>query len=80
MQASSVHGLPPAFVVTVHQDPLRDEGIGYAAQLAKAGVAVELHHLPEHMHGLFTSGGLVRSAAHLLDLAETSINRAGDTK
>jgi acetyl esterase len=32
-------GLPPAFLVAAHWDPLRDDCIDYAARLTAAGVA-----------------------------------------
>lgn len=52
-------GLAPAYVVTVGHDPLADEGIDYAAKLARAGVEVVTHHLPGYAHGLFTSAGIL---------------------
>jgi acetyl esterase/lipase len=56
-RASPIHGklegLPPAFVVTAEFDPLRDEGIAYAEQLAKAGVPVEQLKAQGHFHSSF---------------------------
>ncbi|RKS75539.1 acetyl esterase/lipase [Motilibacter peucedani] len=43
-------GLPPAFVLTAEEDPLRDEGIDYALRLIAAGTSTELHHVPGTFH------------------------------
>jgi acetyl esterase len=52
-------GLPPAYVITVDNDPLVDEGANYAATLAKAGTEVRYQHLPGYAHGLLTSAGRI---------------------
>ena len=43
-------GLPPAYVLTAEDDPLRDEGIDYAVRLLAAGNHTELHHVPGTFH------------------------------
>ncbi|WP_431812666.1 alpha/beta hydrolase [Kocuria sp. cx-455] len=55
-------GSPPAYVVTVDNDPLADEGARYAAALAQAGTAVCFRHLSGYAHGLFTSAGRIARA------------------
>jgi acetyl esterase/lipase len=44
-------GLAPAYLDVGDLDIFRDEGIAYAAGLAKAGVPIELHVYPGAPHG-----------------------------
>ncbi len=58
-RAEDLSGLPPAYVSTAENDPLRDEGIIYALRMLQAGVSVELHQFPGTFHG----SALVSTAA-----------------
>lgn len=59
-RATDLAGLPPTFIDVGDVETFRDEDIGYAARLSRAGVPVELHVWPGGVHG-FT--GLAPSAA-----------------
>ena len=61
-RARTLAGLPPAYVLTVGGDPLRDEGDEFAARLKEAGVAVAYRHFPGQFHGFFTMGRLLNQA------------------
>lgn len=60
--ATTLIGLPPAYVLTAGADPLRDEGDEYAQRLKEAGVAVAYRHFPGQFHGFFTMGKLLQQA------------------
>lgn len=51
MEATSLKGLPDAYVEITEFDCLRDEGIQYAEALQKNGVQVELYHTKGTVHG-----------------------------
>jgi len=61
-RAKSLASLPPAYVLTVGGDPLRDEGDEYAARLKEAGVRVTYRHFAGQFHGFFTMGKLLNQA------------------
>jgi acetyl esterase len=61
-RATTLAGLPPAYVLTAGADPLRDEGDEYAHRLKEAGVAVTYRHFPGQFHGFFTMGKLLQQA------------------
>jgi len=51
--AKDLGGLPPAFVLTAEFDPLRDQGVAYAARLAAAGVPCVHSDYHGAFHGFF---------------------------
>jgi acetyl esterase len=53
LRAPDVRGLPPSLLILAGCDPLRDEGLMYAARLAEAGVSVRVCVLDDVVHGFF---------------------------
>lgn len=54
--AKDFRNLPKTLILTAEYDPLRDEGEEYAKRLKEAGNEVELHRIPEALHGFFALG------------------------
>lgn len=50
---------PETLIIIAGCDPLRDEGISYAAKLDNAGVGVELHHFEQMIHAFMNIEDLV---------------------
>src|SRR5450631_3008723 len=61
-RATTLIGLPPAYVLTAGADPLRDEGDEYAMHLKEAGVPLTHRTFPGQFHGFFTMGKLLQQA------------------
>ncbi len=59
--------LPPAMVVVLSVDPLRDSAVHYAARLQQAGVVCELVEYPHLTHGFCHIGALVPAAGAAFD-------------
>jgi acetyl esterase len=64
--ASDHHQLPPALIQVGEHDPLRDDGIRYAAALRAAGVPVRLTEYVGMPHGYLNFPGLCRIAPQAL--------------
>lgn len=65
--ASDKSALPPALIVTAQHDPLRDDGVGYAAALKQAGNHVELHTLPGMVHSFLRAIDMSQAVRDELD-------------
>lgn len=48
----NLSGLPPAYIITMEYDPIRDDGIIYAKLLEKAGVNVTWKNYEKGFHGI----------------------------
>lgn len=60
--ASSLAGLPPAYVLTAGYDPLVDEGRAYAERLSAEGVKTHYREYPDMIHGFLLMGGVLDTA------------------
>ena len=54
--------LPPTWIVIAEHDPVRDDGLAYAAALRSAGVPVEIARYESMTHGFLRWGGIVEQA------------------
>lgn len=72
----SLAGLPGATVITAQYDPLRDEGMAYAARLAEAGVAVDAAVAPGMIHGFFSMFQAVPDAMVWIEHAGANLSAA----
>lgn len=61
-RAVDLTGLPPAFVLTMEYDPLRDQGVAYAAAMRAAGNDVDAKTYEGLFHGCFGMGELIEAA------------------
>lgn len=76
LRASGHEGLPPAYIVIAQHDPLRDEGLAYAAALEAAGVPVTVARYDDQIHAFFSFVNLMESADRAVADAGTAIRDA----
>ena len=69
-------GLPPALVQTAGYDPLRDEGLAYAAKLAAAGVEVTIHNHAGLSHDTLAMFGALDGGRRNLEEIAVHLRRA----
>ncbi|MGE0531348.1 MAG: alpha/beta hydrolase [Hyphomonadaceae bacterium] len=75
-RATDLRGLPPAFIACPTLDLFIDEDIAYAARLARAGVAVELHVYPGGFHGFDIFGGDAPISVRAREHSREALRRA----
>ncbi len=68
-------GLPPTVIITAGFDPIRDDGLNYAAQLRAAGVPVELLHYSGQFHGFLNFDSVIGAARDALGRIGASLTR-----
>lgn len=67
LAAPSLAGLPPALIVVLWIDPLRDEAVAYADRLREAGVKVDVVEFDNLTHGFVHFSGIIPAAATATD-------------
>jgi acetyl esterase len=70
LRSADLSRLPSAIVVTDEYDPLRDEGLAYAARLREAGVSVVERHYADMMHVFF-------QLVNVLDCGNRAVEQVG---
>jgi acetyl esterase len=79
--ATSLAGLPPAYLLLAGRDVLRDEGAAYARRLREAGVPVQVRQREEMVHGFLLCTQWLDAAregiAELAAALRTSLHAAG---
>jgi acetyl esterase len=80
LRAADLPGLPPAVVVVAGHDPLHDEGVAYARNLRRAGVAVTLLDYPSLVHGFFRLTGAVAAAREATTELTDTVRRLFDPR
>jgi acetyl esterase/lipase len=76
IRASDLNGLPPAYVVVAQHDPLRDEGLAYAAALESAGVPVTVARYDDQIHAFFWLVDVMETADRAVAEAGAAIRDA----
>ena len=67
LAADDLSDLPPALLVVLSVDPLRDQGVEYALRLRQAAVPCELIEFPHLSHGFVQLGAIVPAAKVAFD-------------
>ncbi len=67
LRAKDLGGLPRALVITAQFDPLRDDGMAYAARLSRAGVPVRCTNYLDMNHGFALFGAVYESARKAME-------------
>src|SRR5258705_7259482 len=75
MLRESLHGLPPALIISAEFDPLVDDNQAYADRLKAAGVPTDYVCFPGMIHPFFTLGGVVEDSARAEALVSAALKR-----
>ncbi len=77
--AQDLSRLAPAFVLVAGYDPLRDEGVRYAARLIEAGNRVTLVNYEGMIHGFFIMLGALDAARQAVEQSAAALRQAFGT-
>ena len=76
LNAASLEGLPPAYLVVAEYDPLHDEGLRYGEKLKAAGVSCEIVDYPGLVHDFIYFQSVLPQAATALKAAAQAVKKA----
>lgn len=76
LHTADLANLPSATVITAEYDPLRDEGMLFAAKLTAAGVAVDAAIAPGMIHGFFSMFEAVPDTWEWIDRSAGNLKKA----
>lgn len=76
LRAADLAGVARAFVLTVENDPLRDEGEAYARRLEESGVPVTLSRYSGVIHGFIRMPGVIARGNAALDECAAALRSA----
>jgi len=65
--AKDLRDVPPAFIITDADDPVRDEAETFATRLRDAGVPVAVSRYPNAIHGFFLMAGALDAGRKAID-------------
>jgi acetyl esterase len=68
--------LAPALIITAGFDPLRDEGLAYAARLREAGVPTRTLHYADQIHGFVSFDRVLFGARDALERVAGALREA----
>jgi acetyl esterase len=77
--AEDLSRVAPAFVLVAGHDPLRDEGVQYAARLIEAGNRVTLVNFEGMIHGFFIMLGALDEAGRAVEQSAAALREAFGT-
>lgn len=75
LRQDNLQGLPPAMILVAEHDPLRDEGIAYAAKLAASGIPAQVLRAEGMIHGFLRMIGASPAAARHFNAAVDALAR-----
>ena len=76
LRTADLSGMPQAIVITAEYDLLRDEGLAYAAALARSNISVTWVHCPDMNHGFLNWVGLLEGADRAMETLTGWLRRA----
>ncbi len=80
VRAPDLSGLPPAYVVTAEFDPLRDQGVAYAAAMSDAGTPVSGRTYDGMFHGFLSMIDWIDAGKVAFDDSVDALNVAFERK